>query len=182
MTYSITFHGLSFLLRSKNIDSWDLTSEAILRSSEAVSENVIKWFKLDFAITLVSKMYKNKTQWPQTRLDLRGWYGGCWGWVQKMTALWSKRMNFIMAAFHWPHIVQFEAAWPQITWIYRHFRGCRGCIKELKSKLINQAQISTTQDPKNHWSLYTISLDHEKLLVWNVSKRVRWPCRSEQFW
>ena len=36
----------------------DLTSEAILRSSEAVSENFIKWFKYAFAITLhIAKLY-----------------------------------------------------------------------------------------------------------------------------
>ena len=69
------------------------------------------------------KMTKNKPQWPQYKLDLRGWCGGCWGWAQKMTAFWSKCMNFILTAFHWPHIVQFEAAWPQITWILRHFRS-----------------------------------------------------------
>ena len=101
----------------------DLTSEAILRSSEAVSENVIKWFKSAFAITLVSKMGKNKPQWPQNKLDLRGWYGGCWGWVQKMTTFSNKCLNFIMTAFCQPHIVQFEGAWSQITWILRHFRS-----------------------------------------------------------
>ena len=99
----------------------NLTSEAILRSSEAVSENVIKWIKSAFAITTVSKIGKNKHQWPQNKLDLRGWYGGCWGWVQKMTTFWSKWLNFIMTAFCWPHFVQFKNAWPQITRTLRLF-------------------------------------------------------------
>ena len=99
----------------------NLTSEAISRSSEAVSECVIKWIKSAFAMIMVSKMGKNKPQWPQNKLDLRGWYGGCWGWGQKMTRFWSKCLNFIMAAFWWPHFVQFKDAWPQITWILRHF-------------------------------------------------------------
>ena len=49
-----------------------LTSKAILRSSKNVFENVIKLFKSAFAITLVSKMCKNKPQWPQNKLYLRG--------------------------------------------------------------------------------------------------------------
>ena len=69
------------------------------------------------------KMTKNKPQWPQYKLDLRGWCGGCWGWAQKMTAFWSKCMNFIMTAFYYPQWIWFEAGSSQIAWILRHFRS-----------------------------------------------------------
>ena len=36
-----------------------------------------------------------------------------------------------------------------------------------------------SQDNKNHWFLTRMSLNHEKLLVWNVSIWVRWPCRTD---
>ena len=56
------------------------------------------------------KMTKNKPQWPQYKLDLRGWCGGC-------------SMNFIMKAFYQPQCIWFEAASSQIGSFLRHLRS-----------------------------------------------------------
>ena len=45
----------------KYIGSWDLTSEAVLRSSEATFQNVLKWFWFHFHTVLMSK-------WPKKGL------------------------------------------------------------------------------------------------------------------
>ena len=45
----------------KYIDSWDLTSEAVLRSSEATFQSVLKWFWFHFHTVLMSK-------WPKKGL------------------------------------------------------------------------------------------------------------------
>ena len=47
-------------------------------------------------------------------------------------------------------------------------------LKKWKNKVLYQ--ISLSQDPKNHWVWITLSLDHEKMFVWNVSIWVGGPC------
>ena len=56
MTYSM---ALASFWGQKYIDSWDLTSEAVLRSSEATFQNVIKWFRFHFHTVLLSKWPRN---------------------------------------------------------------------------------------------------------------------------
>ena len=58
MTYSM---ALASFWGQKYINSWDLTSEAVLRSSEATFQNVLKWFWLHFHTILISK-------WPRIGL------------------------------------------------------------------------------------------------------------------
>ena len=38
-------------------------------------------------------------------------------------------------------------------------------------------QISLSHNPKNHWLWITVSLNHEKMFVWNASIWVDGPCR-----
>ena len=45
----------------KDINSWDLTSEAILRLSEATFQSILKWFGFHFYTVLLSK-------WPRNNL------------------------------------------------------------------------------------------------------------------
>ena len=55
LEWPIPFHSvaIAFFWGQKYIDSWDLTSEAILRSSEATFQNVLKWFWLHFHTILI---------------------------------------------------------------------------------------------------------------------------------
>ena len=63
LEWPIPFHSvaIAFFWGQKYIDSWDLTSEAVLRSSEATFQNVLKWFWLHFHTILISK-------WPRKGL------------------------------------------------------------------------------------------------------------------
>ena len=63
LEWHITFHSMAItsFWGQKYIDSWDLTSEAVLRSSEATFQNVLKLFWFHFHAILISK-------WP--RIDL----------------------------------------------------------------------------------------------------------------
>ena len=38
-----------------------------------------------------------------------------------------------------------------------------------------------SQDPKNHWLVTRMSFDHEKILFWNASIWVQWPCRLKSW-
>ena len=99
MTYYIIFHGLSFLLRSKI--HWFLRFDLRGRF-EVVRGHISKcpqMILIPFSYNPNIKMTNTRPPWAQYKLDLRGWYGGCWGWVQKMTAFWSKCLNFVMTAF-----------------------------------------------------------------------------------
>ena len=62
------------------------------------------------------------------------------------------------------------------------FRGHGGHVRLMKWKNNVFYQISLSQDPKNHWHLNTVSLNHEKMLVWNASIWVDWPCMYNKYW
>ena len=55
LEWPIPFHSMAIasFWGQKYIDSWDLTSEAVLRSSEATFQNVLKWFWLHFYTILI---------------------------------------------------------------------------------------------------------------------------------
>ena len=61
LEWPIPFHSMviASFWGQKYINSWDLTSEAILRSSEATFQNVLKWFWLHFHTILISKWPRN---------------------------------------------------------------------------------------------------------------------------
>ena len=63
LEWHIPLHSMALVSfwGQKYIDSWDLTSEAVLRSSEATFQNVLKWFWLHFHTILISK-------WPRKGL------------------------------------------------------------------------------------------------------------------
>ena len=63
LEWPIPFHSMviASFWGQKYINSWDLTSEAVLRSSEATFQNVLKWFWLHFHTILISK-------WPRKGL------------------------------------------------------------------------------------------------------------------
>ena len=69
--------------------------------------------------------------------------------------------------------------------IFAYIKNPASCpdrnMRFMKSKLINQAWIFLPQDPKNHWLLTRISFDLDKLLFWNASIWVRWPCRLKSW-
>ena len=56
------------------------------------------------------------------------------------------------------------------------FWGCGGHVRLMKWKNIVLYQISLSHHPKNHWLWITVSLNHEKMFVWNASIRVGRPC------
>ena len=58
------------------------------------------------------------------------------------------------------------------------FWGHGGHVRLKKWKNNVLYQISLSQDPKNHWVWITLSLNHEKMFVWNVSIWVGGPCTS----
>ena len=67
MTYSM---ALASFWGQKYIDSWHLTSEAVLRSSEATFQSVLKWFRFHFHSVLMVKWQKKASMswvqaWPQ---------------------------------------------------------------------------------------------------------------------
>ena len=61
LEWHIPLHAMVLVsfLGQKCIDSWDLTSEAVLRSSEATFQSVLKWFKLHSYTALLSKWPRN---------------------------------------------------------------------------------------------------------------------------
>ena len=60
LEWHITFHSMAItsFWGQKYIDSWDLTSEAVLRSPEATFQSVLRWFRFHFHTGLMSK-------WPR---------------------------------------------------------------------------------------------------------------------
>ena len=65
---TVNFITSAFIWKQKSNVFPNLTSEVILKSSEADFENVIKWFKYYFDITLVSKWPKISLNGPNTNL------------------------------------------------------------------------------------------------------------------
>ena len=61
------------------------------------------------------------------------------------------------------------------------FWGRGGHVRLMKWKNNVLYQISLSQDPKNHWLWITVSLNHEKMFVWNASIWVGGPCRSSKW-
>ena len=61
LEWHIPWHSMALVSfwGQKYIDSWDLTSEAVLRSSEATFQNVLKWFGFHFHTVLLSKWPRN---------------------------------------------------------------------------------------------------------------------------
>ena len=81
MIYSIPFHGLSFLLNSKI--HWFLRFDLRGRF-EVIRGHISKcsqMIRIPFSYSPIVKMTKKLPPWAQYKLDLRGWYGGCWGWA-----------------------------------------------------------------------------------------------------
>jgi len=56
------------------------------------------------------------------------------------------------------------------------FWGLGGHVRLMKWKNNVLYEISLSDNPKNHWLYITVSLSHEKMLVWNASIWVDWPC------
>ena len=59
------------------------------------------------------------------------------------------------------------------------FWGHGGHVRLMKWKNNVLYEISLSDNPKNHWLYITVSLIHEKMLVWNASIWVDWPCSLE---
>ena len=74
----------------------------------------------------------------------------------------------------------FSGWTPSSLWTCWFFQICKNCDQEniIVHKLNLLYQISLSQDFKNVFILIRMSLNHDKLLVWNVSNRVRWPCKQ----
>ena len=58
------------------------------------------------------------------------------------------------------------------------FWGRGGHVRLMKWKNNVLYQISLSHDPKNHWLWITVSLNHEKMFVWNASIWVGGPCTA----
>ena len=58
------------------------------------------------------------------------------------------------------------------------FWGPGGHLRFMKEKTNILHQISLSQNPENHWLLITVSLNHEKVFIWNASIWVDGPCIS----
>ena len=69
----------------------------------------------------------------------------------------------------------------QIFYIFS-FWGHGGHVRLMKWKNNVFYQISLSQDPKNYWLLNTVSLNHEKMFVWNASIWVDGPCTTYQLY
>ena len=59
------------------------------------------------------------------------------------------------------------------------FWGRGGHVRLMKWKNNVLYEISLSDNPKNHWLYITVSLNHEKMLVWNVSIWVDGPCSGK---
>ena len=91
LEWPIPFHSMviASFWGQKYINSWDLTSEAVLRSSEATFQNVLKWFWLHFHTILISNGQEKASMssvqaWPQRLIWRLLRLGSVNGWILRL--------------------------------------------------------------------------------------------------
>jgi len=84
----------------KYIDSWGLTSEAVLRLSEATFQNVLKWFGFHFHTVLLSKWPRYGLHKLSTSLtseaDMEAAEAGLSKWLDFKAYAWISPLQLFM--------------------------------------------------------------------------------------